>query len=381
MRTSQFTDDASGRLETTEFNDTEINVFVPGTLPPEVDVDQIIESVSDACYALGELSGHMSSCETSNALKTSLGRIEAIESSRIERIDASLSDVCAIEMGRENTIPTGERKKGAVKTHACLEAIRTATTSLQTSDDWVTTELICEMNAELIDEDYLDPGKFRTRQNWIGGRRPSNARYVPPAPEHILTLMDTLVRYDRMVTPFPDIVDAVLMHYQFEAIHPFLDGNGRVGRSLLASMLMRDSTEMQLGLSEYIRRNQRKYYDLLLAVSQDGLWEEWIQFVLQGIIEQVERTLTRLESFEDLKEKYDEQYSGSRMKNKRELAGSLLGNPLIDITDASNRVDVSYNTANRIVNELSDDGVVREITGQTRNRLYWATDVETALRV
>ncbi|WP_200900314.1 Fic family protein [Rubrobacter aplysinae] len=229
------------------------------------------------------------------------------------------------------------------------------------------------------------PGEFRRVQNWIGspGAEAGEATYVPPPPGEISSSLGKLERYIHEETRLPHLVDIALVHYQFEAVHPFLDGNGRIGRLLITLMLIeRDLLpEPLLYLSAYFERHRESYYDHLLAVSRRGAWEEWLLFFLRGVVTEARDAARRAGKLFDLRESYRERFqkAGSGA-NVISALDHLFARPVTDIRELANALSISFEAARRLVSSLEAEGLLEEITGRRRNRVYAAQELVRVLQ-
>ena len=250
-----------------------------------------------------------------------------------------------------------------------------------TAGDPITVELLCEMHDRLLSGvrgDEADPGELRTTQNFIGSTPYiQDARYVPPPPNGIPDLLEDLLEYVNQETNLHPLLRIGLTHYQFETIHPFLDGNGRLGRLLISLLLQRDGLlpEPYLYLSSYFNARRSDYVDHLLAVSQHGEWEEWLLFFLRGVQSQADEAHQRANLLVDLREDYQQRYQNERSENILELAMRLFEDPYLDVNTAAGWLSVEYSTANRLIGQLEADGILEELTGKDRNRFYRASEV------
>lgn len=225
----------------------------------------------------------------------------------------------------------------------------------------------------------MTPGDFRKVQNWIGhSREIRKARYVPPPPTQIDPLMEDLVRYiGEASNEIPALIRIAMIHYQFEAIHPFLDENGRVGR-LLVSLLLAEWDILPvplLSLSEVLETRRREYVDGLLSVSKDGDWEGWIQFFLTAVADQAARDRIRVERLLTLREVWRTKYQTGRSLALLKLVDFIIERPIFSAGQASKAMDNTVTTAQKAIDQMMADGLLREMTGQRRNRVYIADEV------
>ena len=250
-----------------------------------------------------------------------------------------------------------------------------------TADEPITVELLCAMHDRLLsgvrgDEAHL--GELRTTQNFIGSTPYiEDARYVPPPPNRVPELLEELVEYANRDTDTHPLLRIGSIHYQFETIHPFLGGNGRLGRLLISLLLQRDGLlpEPYLYLSSYFNARRSDYVDHLLDVSQHGEWEAWLRFFLRGVQAQADEAHYRANLLVDLREEYQQRYQSERSGNILELVMRLFEDPYLDVNTTAGWLDVEYSTANRLVGRLEDDGILEELTGKSRNRFYRASEI------
>lgn len=248
--------------------------------------------------------------------------------------------------------------------------------------------LIRELHAHLMSGvrgEHQTPGEFRRTQNWIGppGCLLNDATFVPPPPDAMRDALYSLETYLHAPPALPNLVRLGLIHYQFETIHPFLDGNGRVGRLLITLLLCAWDLLPQplLYLSAYFQRHREAYYDHLLVVSRRGAWEAWLRFFLQGIFVQSQDAIARSRRLLDLRERYREQFQNQQAAARLlQVIDYLFAQPLITIRGLADAIDdIEYQTAYRYVNQLEGEGILREITGQARNRVYRADAIFDAI--
>ncbi|QLH76168.1 Fic family protein [Halosimplex rubrum] len=355
------------------------SAFRPASLPPSISTDDLVTPLAEATQALGRLHGIGPRVGSREILIEPFIRKEALESSQIEGTHATLSDIYAYEAGQEALIDE-DRRQGTQEVVNYLRALTHGLDAI-TAGDPITTELLCEMHYRLLSGvrgDRADPGELRTTQNFIGSTPYiQDARYVPPPPSEIPELLEDLLEYANEDTDLHPLLRIGLIHYQFETIHPFLDGNGRLGRLLISLLLQRDGLlpEPYLYLSSYFNARRSEYVDHLLAVSQRGEWVEWLLFFLRGVQSQADEAHRRADLLVDLREDYQRRYQSERSGNILELVMRLFEDPYLDVNTAAEWLEVEYSTANRLVGRLEDDGVLEELTGKDRNRFYRANEV------
>jgi len=379
MERDDFAESAPGEIVPTTTPKGTYSAFKPDPLPPSTDTEQLITPLAEATQALGRLHGIGPRVGSREILIEPFIRKEALESSQIEGTHATLSDIYAYEAGQEVLIDE-DRRRGTQEVVNYLHALAHGLDAI-TAGDPITTELMCEMHDRLLSGvrgDEADPGELRTTQNFIGSTPYiQDARYVPPPPNEIPGLLEDLLAYANRDTDLHPLLQIGLIHYQFETIHPFLDGNGRLGRLLISLLLQRNDLlpEPYLYLSSYFNARRSAYVDRLLAVSQRGEWEAWLLFFLRGVQSQADEAHRRANLLVDLREDYQQRYQSERSENILELVMRLFEDPYLDVNTAAEWLDVEYSTANRLIGQLADDGILEELTGKERNRFYRASEV------
>lgn len=357
--------------------------FIPHPLPPVISWSGgLVAALSKADRALGELAGLASMLPNPNLLIQPLLRREAVLSSRIEGTRASLRDLYAFEAVQLTLFEFPEDVK-EVQNYVLalqygLERLATLPVSLR---------LMRELHAQLLKGvrgEQWTPGEFRRSQNWIGapGSTIQTAAYVPPPVDEMNRALSALEKFIHQQDDLPALIRLALVHYQFEAIHPFLDGNGRVGR-LLNTLLLNDwglLSQPVLYLSAYFEAHRQAYYDLLLAVSQQGAWEEWLVYFLNGVEIQAADSVRRIQRLQTLRDGYRGQFQQIRSAARLlQVIDWLFKQPIFDIPQLSLMLSVNYSVAQRYVIQLERAGIVSEVTGQARNRVYRADEILVAV--
>jgi len=379
MERDDFDEAAPGEIVPTTTSKGTYSVFRPDPLPPCINTEQLITPLAEATQALGRLHDIGPRVGSRKILIEPFIRKEALESSQIEGTHATLSDIYAYEAGQEALIDE-DRQQGTQEVVNYLHALTHGLDAITTGDP-ITVELLCEMHDRLLSGvrgDEADPGELRTTQNFIGSTPYiQDARYVPPPPDEIPDLLKDLHKYANQETNLHPLLRIGLIHYQFGTIHPFLDGNGRLGRLLISLLLQRDGLlpEPYLYLSSYFNARRSEYVDHLLAVSQCGDWEEWLLFFLRGVQSQADEAHQRANLLVDLREDYQQRYQSERSENILELVMRLFEDPYLDVNTAADWLDVEYSTANRLIGQLGNDEILEELTGKDRNRVYRASEV------
>ena len=247
----------------------------------------------------------------------------------------------------------------------------------------MSARLLCEIHKILMEGvrgENATPGEMRTKQNWIGkhGCTLNEATYVPPPVPEMKECFSELEKYIHSKPKEPTLIQCALVHYQFEAIHPFVDGNGRIGRLLITFMLIERGVLSQplLYLSDFFERHRDIYYKLLLNVSQKSEWKSWLKFFLDGVCEQSEDALSTVQKLLILKDEYTEIAREPKVsKTVVQLVEILFGKPIISISELMKRWNTSFPTVKRGVDHLVKKGKLTEITGKQRNRLYAANEI------
>jgi len=379
MEQEDFSEMAPGEIVPTTTPKGTYSAYRPDPLPPTISTKQLITPLAEATQALGRLHGIGPRVGSREILIEPFIRKEALESSQIEGTHATLSDIYAYQAGQETLIDE-DRRQGTQEVVNYLHALTHGLDAI-TIGDPITVGLLCEMHDRLLSGvrgDKANPGELRTTQNFIGSTPYiQDARYVPPPPNNVLELLEDLLRYTSQDTDLHPLLRIGLIHYQFETIHPFLDGNGRLGRLLISLLLQRDGLlpEPYLYLSSYFNARRSGYVDHLLAVSQHGEWEKWLLFFLRGVQSQADEAHQRANLLVDLREEYQHRYQSERSGNILELVMRLFKHPYLDVNTATGWLDVDYSTANRLVGQLEDDKILEELTGKERNRFYRASEI------
>jgi Fic family protein len=356
---------------------TEYWAFVPPPLPPDLDLDlELIGALSAADRAVGELGGVGGGLPEPQILIRPFLRREAVLSSKIEGTEATLTDLVLFEADA----PTPDRSD-VREVFNYVKALEDATAPGRALP--LSLRLIRGMHRTLmtgVRGGYATPGEFRRSQNWIGapGCVLNDATYVPPPVDEMLGCLDALERYLYEPSGIPPLLRVALVHYQFEAIHPFLDGNGRVGRLLVSLLLIEWGLlpKPLLYLSAYFEANRSEYYDRLLAVSTAGDWHGWLGFFLAGVASQSVDVIDRTKRLQALREEYHARLHVTRASALLlKLVDHLFAQPAIRIAMAEEVLGVTFRAASLNVQKLVDAGILKEITGRARNRVFVAHEI------
>lgn len=352
--------------------------YVPNPLPPKIELDwELANLLSEANIKLGELSGAGQLLPNPHLLIGPFIRREAVMSSRIENTQSGLDQLFLFEADKTESprIPDVQELVNYVN------AMEYGIKKLQ--DLPMSSRLLCDIHRVLMSGvrgEHATPGLMRTSQNWIGkpGCTLIDATFVPPSVSEMKTCFSDLEKYIHSNPKEPALIQCALVHYQFEAIHPFIDGNGRIGRLLIIFMLMERGLLSQplLYLSDFFEQHRDTYYKLLLDVSQHGDWEAWLTFFLRGICQQSEDALLTIQKLLALKEEYRDIATGSRVPRAVNLLiEHLFGVPIISISELVKAWQSTFPTIQRGVDYLVARGKLREMTGQQRNRIFVADEI------
>ncbi|HYU30653.1 MAG TPA: Fic family protein [Thermoanaerobaculia bacterium] len=351
--------------------------FVPAPLPPVLAYDaRLVRQLSRADAALSELSGLGRQLPNPHLLIGTYVRWEAVLSSRIEGTRASLSDLLLDE------VEGGEPDADVQEVRNYVEALEYGLRRLE--DLPLSLRLVRELHERLmrgVRGERATPGEFRQSQNWIGpaGSSPATAAYVPPPPDRLMACLSDweLFLHDR--ERFPELIQCALMHEQFEAIHPFLDGNGRVGRLLITLFLIERGRLSQplLYLSAFIEPHRQEYYDALQRVRTNGDWPNWLRFFLTGVDETAREAFGQARRLMDLHARLRRDLR--QTPNANALLDELFVNPYVTVSRAARLLNVSYPTARTVVARLQKEGLLQEITGRSWGRLYLARPILEAI--
>lgn len=355
--------------------------FVPNPLPPALSLDlPTANRLAEANRALGELNGIGQMLPNPHLLIGPFLRREAVASSRIEGTVTTLQQLLLFEANPSPQLPTPDDREVINYVHAMEHGL----VRLDTLP--VCLRLIRELHARLlrgVRGEVNKPGQFREIQNFIG-RRPhiAEAIYVPPPPAAMHPALHDFEGFLHQPNPIPFLIQLALIHYQFEAIHPFEDGNGRVGRLLIVLLLCeRGYLERPLlYLSAYLEKCRGEYMDCLLRVSQQGAWADWIDFFLEGVAEQSRDAVRRTRQLLALWQDYRDRMQTARASALTlQLVDLLFAAPAVAAPYVQQQLGISQASARGIIDRLQRAGILHETTGQRRNRVYLAREIFTLL--
>ena len=350
------------------------NAYVPPKLPPDppLDMKDLYPLLDRANTALGRLDGMSMVLPDPSLFLYMYVRKEAVLSSQIEGTQSSLSDLLLFESDEAPGVPMDDVREVSCYVAAMnygLERLKELPLSLR---------LMREIHAKLMNNargGHKRPGEFRTSQNWIGGSRPGNARFVPPPPERLMETLDAFEKFLHDDTiKLPALIKAALAHVQFETIHPFLDGNGRLGRLLITFILCIEGVlkEPLLYLSLYLKANRQAYYDHLQSVRTTGDWEDWVKFFLTGVAETANQAAETAQGIVALFAKDHAAITGSKKSTVTVLAihAYLQRHPVANTTRIKEACAVSLPTVLRALATLESLGIIKETTGKERHKIF-----------
>ena len=351
--------------------------FVPAPLPPKPAInwdDELHYLLSKADRALGRLDGSIQTLPDPDLFVMMYVRKEAVLSSQIEGTQSSLNDLLELEA----SIADARRPADVGEVVNYVGAMNYGLERLK--DLPLSSRLIREIHAKLLDGvrgRHLDPGEIRRTQNWIGaqGCMINEATFVPPPPQEVEEHLSNLERFIHSKENIPPLVKIGLIHAQFETIHPFLDGNGRIGRLLITFLLCESEILIRpvLYLSYYFKRHRTRYYELLQAVRDEGAWEGWIKFFLEGVANVSLEATNTARSIVNLREGHRQviiQHFGRGAGNALKVLEDLYRTPFTTITSVRKLLDITFPPASALIDKMVDHDMLVEVTGQDRYRVY-----------
>lgn len=366
----------TGTYEITAVAGERVRAFVPAPLPPAPAVafqGDLQIDLERATLALGRLDGVSALLPDHTLFLYSYVRKEAVLSSQIEGTQSSLSDLLLFELEEAPGVPLGDVTEVSNYVSALEHGVRRVRGGFPLS-----SRLLREIHAVLLSRGRgsgKQPGEFRKTQNWIGGSRPGNAAFVPPPHTAIAGSMSDLERFLHAEGDgLPLLARAGIAHLQFETIHPFLDGNGRVGRLLVTLMLCAAGVlqEPLLYLSLFLKKHRQRYYTLLDAVRRDGDWESWLSFFFQGVDETATSAISNAHAltklFRDDRARIERH--GRRAGSALRVHDAFKARPISSVAAISHATGLSFPSAASAVELLASMKIVRELTGKRRNRLF-----------
>lgn len=382
MDPKQFTAKASGRVIQVGHGEAAYWAFVPNPLPPMMDFDlELAKALEDANLALGELAGLGRNIPNPNLLINPFIRKEAELSSKIEGTQTEIEQLYVFEATGQLEIP-GLGKKIPEDVREVANYVKAMKFGLNRLAEFpLSKRFLRELHQKLLENVRgggitKTPGEFRDSPNWIGSPNatPSNATYVPPPVEEMEKALDKFEMYlNRKTDQYPLLVRLALIHYQFEAIHPFLDGNGRIGRLLISLLLVHWNLLPQplLYLSAYFEKTRQDYYEHLMSVSTRGAWKEWLLYFLKGIFLQSKDAIRRAKALLDLqvywRERCRQQYQSNLILDIVDL---FFLSPLWTVSEVAKYLNKTYMGIKINIQKLVEENFLEEITGKSYGRLF-----------
>lgn len=351
------------------------DAFIPANLPPTppLQIDgEMLGLLSQADQALGRLDGIVKVVPDPDFFVGMYVRREAVLSSQIEGTQSTLQDLLEVELEprkRDRHSDVGDIVNYVAAMNYGLDRLSELPLSLR---------LIREIHSELLRDGrgaHATPGEFRTIQNWIGpaGGSLKQATFVPPPVPDMHRALDNFERFLHSDEGRPVLLDAAIAHAQFETIHPFLDGNGRVGRLLITFLLVHSGSLRKplLYLSYYFKLHRAEYYDRLMAIRLSGDWEGWLKFFLRGVASTADEATHMAERIFELRERHRSLILSENLgSNGLLLLSRLFDRPIINVRLAAAALDSAFPTANRLVSRFQELGLLHELTGQRRSRVF-----------
>lgn len=351
--------------------------YVPDELPPVTDIeitDDLRTKIENAILQLGRLGGIGEEADASPLLYTTMVRREAVESVLIEGGDIDIEEMFRpVQIGEDRTSEKDVQEAINYET-----AIREGANEVSETGE-ITIDLFHRLHKTLLEgargeAEYL--GEFRPGPIHIPPPSRVEERFVPPPSHRVPALMENLVEYIAGGGGYHNLVDNAIVHYQFETIHPYGDGNGRLGRVLITLQLIQDGylSRPLLYPSAYFNEHKIEYVRRMRAVSEEGAWEPWLDFFIEGIGQQAEHAYDRTGELRELRQEYEREYGHEKTAADR-LAMRLFQRPYVDTATVADMLDVSDQTARNAISELEASGVLEETTGKQRYREYKAVDI------
>lgn len=365
----------TGQFSTTSTGGDTVRAFVPNPLPPEpaLDLGVLQEPMGKALLALGKLDSLSTLLPDVHQFLYTYVRKEAVLSSQIEGTQSTLSDLLLFELEEAPGTPLDD----VIEVSNYVVALEHGISRLD-GEFPLCNRLVREVHAKLLSRGRGSgkmPGEFRRTQNWIGGTRPGRARFVPPPPHAVEDCMADLERfYHKEDEGLPVLLRAGLAHVQFETIHPFLDGNGRVGRLMITLALYDAGTIHQplLYLSLYFKQHRDRYYALLDEVRENGDWEAWLEFFFDGVAQTAQEAVSTARRLLDMfqQDQTKIQQEGRRAGSALRVHQVLQKRPIASLQEMARGTGLSFAAAAAGMKLLEQLGIVRELTGKKRNRLF-----------
>ncbi len=354
--------------------------YSPDSLPPEPKIelpDETHDLVADAAYQIGRVDGISSTVDFAAVLYTTLIRIEAVESARIEGAEVDYQDVAAFHTKHEDSADAEPQSKDLREALNYEDALLHGIGHVEGGGK-ITLNLLKHLHEMLLDGVRNEGdvvGEFRDHMVRLNSPNPANDPFIPPSASSLDRLMSSLVEYVGMDGEYHPLIDAAIIHYFFETVHPFSDGNGRLGRLVIILYLVDQGyiESPYIYPSAYFNRHKVEYVEKMRAVSEQGEWVEWIDFFLEALRSQAEESYDRTWALKELQTKYEADYAGNTSTDR--FARKLLEVPYFTAKDIIRELDVSRGTAYNVIDNLEDAGLIEEVTGAEWGQEYKAVEV------
>lgn len=368
--------DLQGNYLTISMVGEKAQAFVPAPLPPTPPIEwssELWEKYDQALLALGRLDSISSLLPDTSLFLYMYVRKEAVLSSMIEGTQSSLSDLLLYEFKHHRDVPLDDVQEVSNYVEALTHGLKRLNDNFPLS-----LRLLKEIHRILLSngrDKEIAPGEFRRSQNWIGGSRPGTATFVPPPPEYVQECLGKLEMFlHNQPVKTSSLIKAALVHVQFETIHPFLDGNGRIGRLLITLLLYSENAlkEPMLYLSLYFKSHRQLYYKLLNEVRLTGDWEAWLDFFADAIIQTATQAVDTAQRLLKMSNENGQRINGMKRiaGSAHQIHGAMLERPMASPNWIKEKTQLSPATVNACLRELEKIGIVKEVTGQKRNRIY-----------
>lgn len=358
--------------------------FRPASLPPTPSIDvsgDLLAKLIEANKKIATLEGLSSRIPNVSLFVSMYVRKEALLSSQIEGTQCTLEDILNPLIDTNTNLEVSDVVNYIRATEYALNRLKTLP---------LCNRLLKETHGVLLENvrgQEKNPGEFRYSQNWIGGQGSTlkNARYIPPNPDDMLNAMSELENYINNDDSLDPLIQAALIHYQFETIHPFLDGNGRVGRLLITLFLMEKGilTTPALYISYYLKLNRIEYYDRMTQVRRTGDYEQWVTFFLQAFAASAEDAISTIDRLTELHDKNVNLFNNLTKRQHNSVLNVftyLESNPIIDVQKTANALNVSYNTVSKVISILVECGILQQTAKSGKTRIYSYTEYLDILR-
>ncbi len=358
--------------------------FRPASLPPTPSIDvsgDLLAKLIEANKKIATLEGLSSRIPNVSLFVSMYVRKEALLSSQIEGTQCTLEDILNPLIDTNTNLEVSDVVNYIRATEYALNRLKTLP---------LCNRLLKETHGVLLENvrgQEKNPGEFRYSQNWIGGQGSTlrNARYIPPNPDDMLNAMSELENYINNDDSLDPLIQAALIHYQFETIHPFLDGNGRVGRLLITLFLMEKGilTTPALYISYYLKLNRIEYYDRMTQVRRTGDYEQWVAFFLQAFAASAEDAISTIDRLTELHDKNINLFNNLTKRQHNSVLNVftyLESNPIIDVQKTANALNVSYNTVSKVISILVEYGILQQTAKSGKTRIYSYTEYLDILR-